>query len=49
MDQREKSNPRHYSEPTSAMDKVQIEKAKQDDTLSDLSDVLGQLKGMALA
>ncbi|URD75287.1 SNARE domain [Musa troglodytarum] len=58
MDQREKlglssnthgqSNPRHYSEPTSAMDKVQIEKAKQDDTLSDLSDVLGQLKGMAL-
>ncbi|CAL9083091.1 unnamed protein product [Musa acuminata var. zebrina] len=50
MDQREKSNPRHYSEPTSAMYKVQfcIEKAKQDDTLSDLSDVLGQLKGMAL-
>nr|XP_018677047.1 PREDICTED: LOW QUALITY PROTEIN: putative SNAP25 homologous protein SNAP30 [Musa acuminata subsp. malaccensis] len=26
----------------------QIEKAKQDDTLSDFSDVLGQLKGMAL-
>ncbi|CAL9056090.1 unnamed protein product [Musa banksii] len=56
MEQREKlglsskpqSNPRHYSEPTSAMDKVQMEKAKQDDTLSDLSDVLGQLKGMAV-
>ncbi|KAJ8483813.1 hypothetical protein OPV22_016298 [Ensete ventricosum] len=42
------SNPRHYSEPTSAMDKVQVEKTKQDDTLSDLSDVLGQLKGMAV-
>lgn len=25
-----------------------MEKAKQDDTLSDLSDVLGQLKGMAV-
>ncbi|CAD5192031.1 unnamed protein product [Musa acuminata subsp. malaccensis] len=48
MDQREKSNPRHYSEPTSAMYKSPIEKAKQDDTLSDFSDVLGQLKGMAL-
>ncbi|CAL9121686.1 unnamed protein product [Musa textilis] len=56
MEQREKlglsskpqSNPRNYSEPTSAMDKVQVEKEKQDDTLSDLSDVLGQLKGMAV-
>ncbi|XP_042451755.1 putative SNAP25 homologous protein SNAP30 [Zingiber officinale] len=42
------SKPREYAEPTSAMDKVQIEKSKQDDGLDDLSDVLGQLKGMAV-
>ncbi|WOK94435.1 hypothetical protein Cni_G03137 [Canna indica] len=42
------SNQRQCSEPTSAMDKVQIEKEKQEDGLSDLSDVLGQLKGMAV-
>ncbi|OAY67513.1 SNAP25 homologous protein SNAP33-like [Ananas comosus] len=45
---RGRSNPRQYAEPTSAMDKVQIEKAKQDDSLGDLSNVLGQLKDMAL-
>ncbi|AQK71477.1 SNAP25 homologous protein SNAP33 [Zea mays] len=38
----------HYAEATDAMDKVQIEKKKQDDALDDLSGVLGQLKGMAV-
>jgi len=42
------ARPRSYSEPTTAMEKVQVEKQKQDDSLSDLSDVLGQLKDMAL-
>nr|XP_010936394.1 LOW QUALITY PROTEIN: SNAP25 homologous protein SNAP33 [Elaeis guineensis] len=42
------AQPRSYSEPTTAMEKVQVEKQKQDDFLSDLSDVLGQLKDMAL-
>ncbi|WVZ75181.1 hypothetical protein U9M48_023263 [Paspalum notatum var. saurae] len=45
---RGKRDPRHYAEPTDAMDKVQIEKKKQDDALDDLSGVLGQLKGMAV-
>ncbi|XP_015689080.1 SNAP25 homologous protein SNAP33-like [Oryza brachyantha] len=44
---RGKSANRSYDEPTSAMDKVQIEKQKQDDALDDISGVLGQLKGMA--
>ncbi|KAM0937476.1 putative target SNARE coiled-coil domain-containing protein [Dioscorea sansibarensis] len=59
MDQREKlglsSSPkgkinlRQYpTEPASALEKVEIEKAKQDDTLSGLSNVLDQLKEMAL-
>ncbi|KAH7652396.1 synaptosomal-associated protein 25 [Dioscorea alata] len=43
-----KSNPRQYAEATSAMEKVEIEKAKQDDALSDLSNILGDLKGMAV-
>ncbi|XP_076889854.1 putative SNAP25 homologous protein SNAP30 [Bidens hawaiensis] len=34
-------------EPKDAMQKVDLEKAKQDDALDDLSDVLGDLKGMA--
>ncbi|XP_062210330.1 SNAP25 homologous protein SNAP33-like [Phragmites australis] len=34
--------------PAAAMEKVQAEKAKQDDALSDLSNMLGQLKDMAL-
>ncbi|KAG1366798.1 SNAP25-like protein SNAP33 [Cocos nucifera] len=42
------ARPRNYSEPTTAMEKVQVEKQKQDDSLSDLSDVLGQLKDIAL-
>ncbi|KAM0829671.1 hypothetical protein ACQ4PT_066735 [Festuca glaucescens] len=41
-------NPQKYPDPTNAMEKVQVEKDKQDCALSDLSDVLGQLKGMAL-
>lgn len=35
------------SEPMSALQKVEVEKAKQDDGLSDLSDILTELKGMA--
>ncbi|KAB1994296.1 hypothetical protein ERO13_D13G080300v2 [Gossypium hirsutum] len=35
-------------EPTDAIQKVELEKQKQDDGLSDLSDILGDLKGMAL-
>ncbi|XVF85841.1 hypothetical protein PTKIN_Ptkin17bG0150100 [Pterospermum kingtungense] len=34
-------------EPTTAIQKVELEKAKQDDALSDLSNILGDLKGMA--
>ncbi|KAG2600358.1 SNAP25 homologous protein SNAP33-like [Panicum virgatum] len=37
-----------HSEPTSALEKVEMEKAKQDDALSDLSDILTELKGMAI-
>lgn len=36
------------AEPTTALQHVELEKAKQDDALSDLSDILGDLKGMAL-
>ncbi|WZY97707.1 hypothetical protein YC2023_070036 [Brassica napus] len=35
-------------QPTNALQKVKQEKAKQDDGLSDLSDILGDLKGMAI-
>jgi len=35
-------------EPTNAMQKVEVEKVKQEDALSDLSDLLGELKGMAV-
>ncbi|XP_031123162.1 putative SNAP25 homologous protein SNAP30 [Ipomoea triloba] len=35
------------NEPQNAMQKVEMEKAKQDDALDDLSDILGDLKGMA--
>ncbi|KAL3637890.1 SNAP25 protein snap33 [Castilleja foliolosa] len=35
-------------EPTDALQKVEIEKVKQDDALSDLSNLLGELKGMAI-
>ncbi|GAA0156197.1 hypothetical protein Leryth_001574 [Lithospermum erythrorhizon] len=34
-------------EPTNAMQKIELEKAKQDDALSDLSNLLGELKFMA--
>lgn len=36
------------SEPTTGLQKVEVEKAKQDDALSDLSDILTELKGMAV-
>ncbi|XP_042438737.1 SNAP25 homologous protein SNAP33-like [Zingiber officinale] len=45
---RPRSEPRHFAEPTSALEKVEVEKAKQDDTLDDLSNLLGDLKNMAL-
>ncbi|XP_073020418.1 putative SNAP25 homologous protein SNAP30 [Primulina eburnea] len=35
-------------EPTNALQKVELEKGKQDDALSDLSNILGELKGMAV-
>ncbi|CAD5312646.1 unnamed protein product [Arabidopsis thaliana] len=35
-------------QPTNALQKVEQEKAKQDDGLSDLSDILGDLKSMAV-
>ncbi|KAL9243274.1 hypothetical protein vseg_017181 [Gypsophila vaccaria] len=35
-------------EPTNALQKVEVEKVKQDDALSDLSDLLGELKVMAV-
>ncbi|KAJ4713132.1 SNAP25-likeous protein SNAP33 [Melia azedarach] len=34
-------------EPTNAYQKVEVERAKQDDALSDLSGILGELKNMA--
>ncbi|EPS65203.1 hypothetical protein M569_09573, partial [Genlisea aurea] len=34
--------------PTNALQKVEVERAKQDDALGDLSDVLGELKAMAI-
>uniref|UniRef100_A0A2P2QND9 Uncharacterized protein MANES_14G083800 n=1 Tax=Rhizophora mucronata TaxID=61149 RepID=A0A2P2QND9_RHIMU len=36
------------SEPTNALEKVEMEKAKQDDALGDLSNLLGELKEMAV-
>ncbi|KAL0358146.1 UNVERIFIED_CONTAM: putative SNAP25 homologous protein SNAP30 [Sesamum calycinum] len=35
-------------EPTNALQKIDVEKSKQDDGLNDLSDILGELKGMAV-
>ncbi|XP_010258125.1 PREDICTED: SNAP25 homologous protein SNAP33-like [Nelumbo nucifera] len=35
-------------EPTTALQKVEVEKEKQDDALSDLSNILGELKEMAV-
>ncbi|KAJ8445517.1 hypothetical protein Cgig2_031330 [Carnegiea gigantea] len=35
-------------EPANAMQKVELEKKKQDDALDDLSNILGDLKGMAV-
>lgn len=37
-----------HPEPTNALQKVEAEKAKQDDGLSELSDLLGELKNMAV-
>ncbi|WJX32099.1 Putative SNAP25 homologous protein SNAP33 [Trifolium repens] len=43
------SKPRKtLSEPTNAFERVEVEKSKQDDALSDISDLLGELKGMAI-
>ncbi|KAL8091407.1 hypothetical protein AgCh_033862 [Apium graveolens] len=35
-------------QPTNVLQKVELEKFKQDDTLSDLSSLLGELKDMAI-
>ncbi|KAL5208220.1 hypothetical protein ABZP36_032655 [Zizania latifolia] len=44
-----RSNGRQFhSVPTSALQKVEVEKEKQDDALSDLSNILTELKGMAV-
>ncbi|CAH8382427.1 unnamed protein product [Eruca vesicaria subsp. sativa] len=43
-----RSSSQPVDQPTNALQKVEQEKAKQDDGLSDLSDILGDLKGMAL-
>ncbi|XP_077211440.1 SNAP25 homologous protein SNAP33-like [Tasmannia lanceolata] len=46
---RGRTNAQQYaSEPSNALQKVEVEKAKQDDSLSDLSNVLCQLKDMAV-
>ncbi|KAG9138060.1 hypothetical protein Leryth_001326 [Lithospermum erythrorhizon] len=45
---KERSSTRTYVEPTNALQKVEVEKSKQDDALSDLSNVLGELKDMAI-
>ncbi|KDP41280.1 hypothetical protein JCGZ_15687 [Jatropha curcas] len=37
-----------HAEPTTALQHIELEKAKQDDGLSELSDILGDLKGMAV-
>ncbi|CAI0560407.1 unnamed protein product [Linum tenue] len=43
------SNPRKLpTEPTNSYQKVEMEKAKQDDGLTDLSNLLGELKDMAV-
>ncbi|KAG8379290.1 hypothetical protein BUALT_Bualt07G0073100 [Buddleja alternifolia] len=36
------------SEPTNALQKVEVEKVKQDDAFADLSNILGELKDMAI-
>ncbi|KAG0464744.1 hypothetical protein HPP92_018908 [Vanilla planifolia] len=46
---RSRSNPRQFlSEPSTALERIEIEKVKQDDALSDLSNILGELKAMAV-
>ncbi|XP_023516514.1 putative SNAP25 homologous protein SNAP30 [Cucurbita pepo subsp. pepo] len=37
-----------HPEPTNSLQKVEVEKVKQEDALSDLSNILGELKGMAV-
>ncbi|KAK8952682.1 hypothetical protein KSP40_PGU014977 [Platanthera guangdongensis] len=42
-------NPRRFrAEPSSTIERVELEMAKQDDSLSDLSNLLGKLKAMAV-
>ncbi|XP_058070300.1 SNAP25 homologous protein SNAP33-like [Magnolia sinica] len=45
---RAQSEARQLSTPSAALEKVEVEKAKQDDALSDLSNLLGELKDMAI-
>ncbi|KAG2679377.1 hypothetical protein I3843_11G048800 [Carya illinoinensis] len=42
------NTPNSLAEPTSALQKVEMEHSKQDDALSDLSNILGDLKEMAI-
>ncbi|XP_040986053.1 SNAP25 homologous protein SNAP33-like [Juglans microcarpa x Juglans regia] len=42
------NTPNSLAEPTSALQKVDMEHSKQDDALSDLSNLLGELKEMAI-
>ncbi|KAL5987321.1 Helical region found in SNARE [Asimina triloba] len=42
------SDPQRHSAPSNALEQIQVEKAKQDDALSDLSNLLGELKEMAV-
>ncbi|KAK8964368.1 hypothetical protein KSP40_PGU014203 [Platanthera guangdongensis] len=49
LDSKSRPNPQQFlSEPSSALERVEMEKVKQDDALSDLSNVLGELKAMAM-
>lgn len=43
-----KGTSRTPPEPTNALQKVEVEKVKQDDALSDLSNIIGDLKNMAV-
>lgn len=46
---RSRSNPRQFlSKPSSNLERVEMEKVKQDDALSDLSNLLSELKAMAI-
>eukprot|EP00262_Sarcandra_glabra_P015339 TRINITY_DN4709_c2_g2_i1.p1 TRINITY_DN4709_c2_g2~~TRINITY_DN4709_c2_g2_i1.p1 ORF type:complete len:308 (-),score=53.15 TRINITY_DN4709_c2_g2_i1:84-1007(-) len=45
---RQSNSHEHLPAPTSTLERVEVEKVKQDDVLSDLSNLLGELKNMAV-